>query len=55
MIVGDYLRSVEDHYGPEIDRPWAEVVAEVESAVASSISRDGEFLVWGAVGAFICR
>ncbi len=50
----DYVASVADHYQPETDRPWAEVVADVRRSVQATIDADGSFLVGGDTGAFVC-
>jgi SAM-dependent methyltransferase len=54
-IAADYVASTEDHYQSEVDRPWWEIVAEVQADVEAIISRDGYFVVEGDTGAFICR
>jgi SAM-dependent methyltransferase len=54
-IVADYVASTADHYGPEVDRPWEEVVAEVRHAVQQVIDARGAFEVSGEVGALVCR
>lgn len=54
-VVADYLASVADLYQDEIDRPWADVVAEVRAAVQAVIDRDGLFTDAGDTGAFVCR
>jgi SAM-dependent methyltransferase len=55
QVVADYVASVADHYEPEVDRPWADVVADVRTAVQRIIDTEGQFVVRGETGAFICR
>jgi SAM-dependent methyltransferase len=54
-VVADYVASVADHYQDEVDRPWADVVAEVRREVEDAIEADGAFVVTGDTGAFVCR
>ena len=54
-VVADYVASVADHYEPEVDRPWSDIVADVRSAVRAAIDADGAFVVHGDPGAFVCR
>lgn len=54
-VIADYVASVADHYEPEVDRPWREVVDDVRSAVQRTIDAQGAFLVRGDPGAFVCR
>lgn len=54
-MVADYVASVADLYEHEIDRPWADVVADVRVAVQAVIDRDGIFVDGGDMGAFVCR
>jgi SAM-dependent methyltransferase len=53
-IVADYVASVGDHYGEEIDRDWAEIVEDVRRDAQMLIDRDGAFAVRSDAGAFIC-
>jgi SAM-dependent methyltransferase len=54
-VITDYLWSVGDVYGPEISRPWADVVASVGRQVEDIIDREAVFVTSGDVGALICR
>lgn len=54
-VVADYVASVGDIYGPEVDQPWAAVVEHVRSSVETIIANDGQFVTSGDTGAFICR
>lgn len=54
-IAADYVASTEDHYQPETDRPWSEVVEDVRVAVQRQIDAVGSFQVQGRSGAFLCR
>ncbi|MHB1986371.1 MAG: methyltransferase domain-containing protein [Acidimicrobiales bacterium] len=54
-VAAGYVESLADHYQDEIDRPWAEIAAEVRRQVQAVIDRDGAFVTNGDVGAFVCR
>lgn len=54
-IAAGYVTSVGDWYGPQVDRPWTDVVDHVRQAVQAVIDREGAFEVSGAVGALVCR
>ena len=54
-IAADYVASVADHYQAQTDRPWSEVVDDVRAEVQRTIDTDGEFVVQGSSGAFVCR
>jgi SAM-dependent methyltransferase len=54
-VVADYVASVADHYDPEVDRPWRDVVDDVRQAVQHVIGAEGRFVVHGDPGAFVCR
>jgi SAM-dependent methyltransferase len=54
-VVADYVASVGDHYGPEVERPWPEVVEEVRRSAQRVIDTEGAFVTAGDVGAFVCR
>ena len=54
-IAADYVASVGDVYGPEIDRPWCDVVENVRAAVQETIDEHGSFVIEGDTGAFVCR
>lgn len=53
-VITDYLCSVADIYGPEVSRPWSDVVEAVGEQVQRIIDRDGRFVTAGDVGAVIC-
>ncbi len=53
-VISDYLTSVADIYGPQVSRPWREVVDAVRSQVQRVIDRDGRFETTGDVGAIVC-
>jgi SAM-dependent methyltransferase len=55
MVVADYLSSLADTYGPEVSRPWPDVVQVVRQQVEQIIQREGHFVTSGDVGAIICR
>ena len=50
-----YVASVADHYQPETTRPWPDVVEDVRAAVQREIDTNGEFIVRGDSGIFLCR
>jgi ubiquinone/menaquinone biosynthesis C-methylase UbiE len=54
-IAADYVASTEDHYQPETDRPWSDVVEDVRVAVQRQIDAVGSFQVQGRSGAFLCQ
>jgi hypothetical protein len=54
-VITDYLTSVADVYGPQVSRPWGEVVDAVRAEVQRVIDRDGRFETTGDVGAIVCR
>ena len=54
-VAADYVASVADLYQDETTRPWSDVVDEVRAEVQRLIDTDGEFVVQGASGAFVCR
>ena len=53
-VVADYVASIADHYQPETDRPWSQVVRDVRRAVQSEIDGAGTFITQGVSGAFSC-
>jgi SAM-dependent methyltransferase len=53
-VVADYLSSVADTYGPQVSRPWPDVVEVVRQQVQQIVHRDGHFVTSGDVGAIIC-
>lgn len=53
-IAADYVASTADHYRPQTERPWAEVVEDVRSSVQRVIDLQGVFTVQGVSGAFVC-
>lgn len=54
-IAADYVASVADHYEHETSRPWQDVVEDVRTAVQREIDAQGEFVIVGETGAFVCR
>jgi SAM-dependent methyltransferase len=54
-VVSAYVASMGDHYAPQIDRSWDEVVAEVHAGVRAVIDEYGAFLTSGDTGAFVCH
>jgi SAM-dependent methyltransferase len=51
-LAADYVAS---HYQDEVDRPWAGVVEDVRQDVQAVIDRDGAFVTYGDLAAFVCR
>jgi SAM-dependent methyltransferase len=51
----DYVASWASLYEDETARPWPDVVADVREQVQSVIDRDGAFITYGDLAAFICR
>ncbi len=54
-VVAGYVASVADHYQPQVERPWGDVVEDCRRAAQEAIDRDGNFVTAGDVGVFICR
>jgi ubiquinone/menaquinone biosynthesis C-methylase UbiE len=54
-IAADWVASTADHYQPQTQRPWVEVVEEVRTSVQRVIDEHGVFAVQGVSGAFVCR
>jgi SAM-dependent methyltransferase len=54
-VAADYVASLADHYQDEVDRPWADVVAEVRGQVQAAITARGAFTTAGDVAAFVCE
>jgi SAM-dependent methyltransferase len=54
-VAADYVASMASHYQHETARPWADVAADVRSAVQAVIDTDGAFITSGDLAAFICR
>jgi SAM-dependent methyltransferase len=53
--VADYVASVADHYQPEVDIEWAEVVRRVRVQAQEALDADGELRFSAQGGAFVCR
>lgn len=53
--LADYVASVADHYQPEVDLEWAEVVRRVRARARSILEVDGELRFNTQAGAFVCR
>ena len=55
MLAADYVASMASHYQHQTARPWPDVVEEVRQDVQAVIDRDGAFIVYGDLAAFVCR
>lgn len=53
-LAADYVASIRDHYEHQTSRRWQDVVEDVRRSVQRLIDEDGEFVVSGDPGAFIC-
>ena len=54
-VAADYVASWAGFFQDQVDRPWADVVAEVRQEVQAVIDREGAFVVSGDLAAFMCR
>jgi SAM-dependent methyltransferase len=54
-LAADYVASLASHYQDEVARPWAGVVEDVRQDVQAVIDRDGAFVTYGDLAAFVCR
>ena len=54
-LAADYVASMASHYQDQTARPWPDVVEEVRQDVQAVIDRDGAFIVYGDLAAFVCR
>ena len=54
-VAADYVASLASHYQDEVGRPWPEVVEDVRQDVQAVIDRDGAFITYGDLAAFVCR
>ena len=54
-LAADYLASTATHYQDRTARPWPDVVEDVREDVQAVIDRDGAFITYGDLAAFVCR
>jgi SAM-dependent methyltransferase len=54
-LAADYVASLASHYQDEVARPWPGVVEDVRQDVQAMIDRDGAFVTYGDLAAFVCR
>lgn len=54
-LAADFVASWAGFYQDQTSRPWAEVVDQVERNVRAVIDREGEFVTFGDLAAFVCR
>ena len=54
-LAADYVASLASHHQDQTVRPWSDVVEEVRQDVQAVIDRDGAFIVYGDLAAFVCR
>ena len=54
-VAADYVASLASHYQDEVARPWPDVVEDVRPDVQAVIDRDGVFITFGDLAAFVCR
>jgi hypothetical protein len=54
-VLGDYLRSVADHYEHQIEGSWADVADTCQREVAEIIGAEGAFAISQSMGAFVCH
>ncbi len=54
-VAADYVASLASHYQDEVARPWPEVVEDVRRDVQAVIDREGAFITYGDLAAFVCR
>jgi len=52
--LADYVASTADHYEPQIDKSWAEVVEGVHDLATAWLSSNGELRLSTTAGAFVC-
>jgi SAM-dependent methyltransferase len=55
QVAADFAASWASFYQHETTRPWPEVVQDVRRDVQAVIDRQGAFVTYGDVAAFICR
>jgi SAM-dependent methyltransferase len=53
-VAEDYVISLEDHYQPQVARPWREIAESVRERVQAAVETEGQFSTVGDVSAFIC-
>jgi SAM-dependent methyltransferase len=54
-LAADYVASMASHYQARTARPWPDVVEDVRQDVQAVIDRDGAFITYGDLAAFVCR
>jgi SAM-dependent methyltransferase len=54
-LAADYVASMDTHYQDRTARPWPDVVEDVREDVQAVIDRDGAFITYGDLAAFVCR
>lgn len=54
-LAADYVASMASHYRDQTARPWPDVVEDVRQDVQAVIDRDGAFVTYGDLAAFVCR
>jgi SAM-dependent methyltransferase len=54
-LAAGYVASWASFYQDQTTRPWAEVVSDVRGEVQAVIDRDGAFIAFGDLAAFVCQ
>jgi SAM-dependent methyltransferase len=54
-VAAGYVASLADLFQDEVARPWGDVVEDVRQEVEAVIDREGAFIAFGDVAAFVCR
>lgn len=54
-VAADYVRSLAEHYQPQVTRDWRDVAEDVRGQVQAVIDAEGEFRTAGDLAAFVCR
>jgi len=54
-LAADYVASMATHYQDHTVRPWPDVAEDVRQDVQAVIDRDGAFITYGDLAAFVCR
>jgi hypothetical protein len=54
-VAAGYVASLADLFQDEVARPWGDVVEDVRQEVEAVIDREGTFIAFGDVAAFVCR
>lgn len=55
QLAAGFVSSWASFYQHETTRPWPEVVQDVRQDVQAVIERQGVFITYGDVAAFVCR